>query len=58
MLALIPIIGPSFSIALGAGWEVIRVGLIATGNPIPIGPPLAPKNWAFLIGLAVWALAF
>ena len=56
MLALIPIIGPSFSIALVAGWEVIRLGLIATGNPI--GPPLAPIWMAPLVGLAVWALAF
>ena len=50
MLALVPIIGPPLAITTVAGWEIIKLALFLSGNPIGSATP-----W---ISLAVWALAF
>ena len=52
MLALCPIFGQALAIMTVAGWEIVKLGLIVTGN----GPVLAGIGpW---IGLCVWGLAF
>ena len=51
MLAFIPIIGPTFAIALVAGWEVVKLGLVIF-FPTGIGSRIP---W---VSLAVWVLAF
>ncbi|HXY86837.1 MAG TPA: hypothetical protein VEG44_00180 [Candidatus Acidoferrales bacterium] len=52
MLAFIPIVGPTSAVMLIAGWQIVKLLFVVTGN----GASLA--GWAPLIGLAVWGVAF
>ncbi len=52
MLALIPVVGPASAVMLVAGWQIVKLLFVVSGQ----GALLA--GWAPWVGLAVWGVAF